>query len=289
MLNIIVVPNTYNPIGERLAKKIVKYLKNEQVEYSVYFSQSFDDAKENVKQLISFGESEFVVVGDDVMISTVIGCFKDLNKVKLGIVPTSKNDDFARYLHISSNPIQAVKDILQNNLVLVDLLIVNDMPVLNNVVIGASVEAFHAYSQYKMQNIFSEKYAMEKYGKSFSGVDLIFDGKAKSKKETVFELVVANGGYSKGKPVSPLSNVQDGLFNVNYTTISTKQQKSHFIKTFNKGEHIYNENIKQLWLKTLKISNPENKIKALIDGKIHNLEALEISILEGGLKIYQKK
>ena len=34
--------------------------------------------------------------------------------------------------------------------------------------------------------------------------------------------------------------------------------------------------------------NPEKKIKALIDGKIHNLEQLNISIIESGLKIYKK-
>ena len=289
MLNIVVVPRDYNSIGERIAKRIVKFLKREQVEYSVYFSQSFDDVKNNVKQIISFGENDFVVIGDDAMLSTVINCFKDLNKVKLGIVPTGRNDDFARYLGVSLNPIQAVKDILQNNPVSVDLMLVNDMQVLNSVVIGASVEAFHAYSQFKMKNMFSEKYAIEKYAKNYSGVDLIFDGKTKVKKETVFELVVANGGFSKGKPVSPLSNVQDGLFNVNYTTISNKQEKAQYVKMFNKGEHIYNENIKQLWLKTIKINNPENKIKALIDGKIYNLEELKISILEGVLKVYKHK
>lgn len=289
MLNIVVTPYSYNPIGERITKRIVKFLKNEQVEYSVYFSQSFDDLKDNVKQLVSFGESSFVVVGDDATISMVIGCLKDLNKAKLGIVPTSKNDDFARYLKISSNPFQAMKDILQNNIENVDLLLVNDEPVFNNVIVGASVEAFDAYNQYKFKNIFLKKYAMAKYGKNYHGIDLIFDGKSKSKKETVFELVVANGGFSKGKLVSPLSNVQDGLFNVNYTTISSKPQKANYLKLFSKGDHIYNENTKQLWLKTLKINNPDKKIKAMIDGKIYNVEELNISIIENGLKIYKKK
>ena len=57
---------------------------------------------------------------------------------------------------------------------------------------------------------------------------------------------------------------------------------------FNKGEHIYDENTKQHWLKTLKITNPDKKIKALIDGKIYNLEEMNISIIENGLKIYKR-
>ncbi len=288
MLNVIVAPYEYNSLGERYAKRIVKYLKSEQVEYSVYFSLNFEQIKENMKQLLSFGENEFVVVGDDVVLNTVISCVKDLSKVKIGIVPTSKHDDFASYLGISSNPIQAIKDIMLKKVENVDIMIVNDMTVLNNVIIGASVEVFHQFSQYKLKNFISQKFAIAKYGNAFSGIDLSLESKNKTKKETVFELVVANGGFSKGKPVSPLSNMQDGLFNLTYSIVSHKPGKKKFIKMFNKGEHIYCEDTKQHWINQLKITNPEKKIKALIDGKIYNLEQLNISIIENGLKIYKK-
>jgi len=289
MLNLIVAPRDYNSKAEGYAKKIVKYLKNVQVEYSVYFSQSFDGIKNNVKQLLSFGENEFVVVGDDLVFSTVLSSIKDLHRVKIGIVPTSKYDDFARYLGISSNPIQAIKEVLQKNIEEVDIMAVNDMAVFNNVTIGAGVEVFHQFNQYKMKNIISEKFATMKYGNNYGGVELTLDNKNKSKKETVFELVVANGGFSKGKPVSPLSNLQDGLFNVNYTTVSNKSGKKKYIKMLNKGIHIYDEETKQHWLSHLRITNPEKKIKALIDGKIYNFEELNITMIEKGLKIYKKQ
>lgn len=288
MLNIIVAPTSNNPNSEKCAKKIVKFLKNEQVEYSVYFSQSFDDVRENVKQLNALGETEFVAVGDDACISTIIGSVKDLSKVKIGIVPTGKHDDFASYLGISSNPIQAIKNILLKNIESVDLMLVNDITVLNTVMIGASVEVFHMLSQYKFRNFITEKIATAKYGNKFSGIELKLESKNKTKKENIFELVIANGGYSKGKPVSPLSNLQDGLFNVVYSIESNKQGKAKFIKMFNKGEHIYSEDTKQHWLNSLKITNSDKKIKAVVDGKIYNFEELNISILENGLKIYNK-
>jgi len=288
MFNIIVAPHEHNRNAQNYAKKIVKYLKSENVEYSVYFSSDFEAIKDDMKQLLSCGENEFVVVGDDAVINAVISCVKDLNKARIGIVPTSKHDDFASYLGISSNPIQAIKDIMLKNIENVDLLLVNDMPVLNNVVIGASVEVFHMFSQYKMKNFISEKFAISRYGNSFPGVELAIENKGKTKKETVFEFVVANGGLSKGKKVSPLSNLQDGLFNVNYSNVSNKPAKKKYIKKFNRGEHIYDEETKQLWLNSIKITSPENKIKALIDGKIYNLEKLQISIIEKGLKIYKK-
>ena len=289
MLNIIVAPYEHNSIAERHAKRIVKYLKSEQVEYSVYFSQNLDALKSSVKELLSLGESEFVLVGDDVVLNTVVGCVKDLNRVKIGIIPTGKKDDFASYLGISSNPIQAIKDILTKHIENVDILVVNDMPVLNTISIGASVDVFHQFSQYKIQNFISKKVAEIKFGNNFAGVELSLENKGKTKKENVFELVVANGGFSKGKPVSPLSNVQDGLFNVNYSVVSNKNGKKRYAKLFKKGEHIYCDETKQFWMNKLKITNPEKKIKTLMDGKIYNLEELDISIIEKGLKIYKKQ
>ena len=287
MLNIVVAPAEHNIKAQRLAKHIVKYLKNEQVEYSVYFSQDFKDLKNNIKEISSLGETEYIIIGDDTVIHEVISSIKDINRIKIGIIPTSKNDDFAKSLGISCRPQQAIKEILNKKTETVDLLIVNDMPVINNVVVGASVEVHHHMAQYKFKNFIGEKLATLKYGNNFAGIDLALDAKTKTKKELVFELVVANSGFCKGKPVSPLSNLQDGLFNVTYSLITNKTSNKKYIKKFNKGEHIYDENTKQFWMNKLKITNPEKKIKTLIDGKIYNLEELNISIIEKGLKIYK--
>ncbi len=286
MLNLIVAPKEHNKIAERHTKKIVKFLKLQQVEYSVFFSQTFDDLKTNVKQLVAVGERNLIVVGDDWVLHEVVASVKDLTKVKIGIIPTSKKDDFARYLEISPNPLQAIKDVLKNIVCSIDLLVVNGRPVINNVVIGASVEVFHQFSQFRVKNFLTSQLATQKYGNSFSGVELVMDGKTKNKTETVFELFVANGGFSKGKPISPLSNVQDGLFNLTYSLASNNQSKKKFIKQTKNGEHIYSDETHQYWMSNLKISSPEKKIKAMIDGKIQNEEELNISILENALKIF---
>ena len=288
MLNLIVAPKKHVANGEKFVKKIVKYLKTEKVEYSVYFSQTLDDIKDNVSELFNNGETEFVVVGDDVIVNAVISGIKDLGKVKIGIVPTGKKDDFASYLNLSANPIQAIKDILLKNVEKIDLLDVNGNTVINNIVVGASVEAFHMFSQYRIKNIIAEKYAIKKYGNTFAGIELTFEDKNKPVKENIFELVIANGGFSLTKPVSPLSNMQDGLFNMNYTVVHSGSENKKYIKKFNKGNHVYDDETKQSWLTHVKISSPDKKIKALVDGKICNFEEIEVSILENALKLYKR-
>ena len=113
MLNLIVAPKKVDAKAESYAKRIVKYLKAEKVEYSVYFSMSLEDITANVNELTMFGETEFVVIGNDVALNQFINSFKDLSKIKLGIVPTSGKDDFARYLELETSPILAIKEILK--------------------------------------------------------------------------------------------------------------------------------------------------------------------------------
>lgn len=290
MLNLIVAPRCHTKNGENHIKKIVKFLKQEKQEFSVYFLRGLEDMGATVREIISFGETEFVIVGDDVVVNEFLNSTKDISRIKLGIVPTSKNDDFASYIGISSKPILAIKDIIKRNIFDVDIMLVNEVKALNNLVVGASVQVQEKYNQFKIKNKLSEKIAIAKYASKFEGEQLtMFTKNGKSKVENIYELVVANGGKNRGNVVSPLSNVKDGLFNVTYSNIATKQENKKNLKLFNKGKHIYQENTKQHWLNNLKISNENNLIKASVDGRLMEFDKLEITLVENGLKLYKSE
>lgn len=288
MLNIIVAPRTYNPKAEKYTKKVVKFLKQSGEEFSVFFLHSLEEIATNVKEITSFGETEFVVVGDDVVINEFINSIKDFSKIKLGIIPTNKRDDFSSFLGLNFNPTLAIKNIIKRNIVETDLMLVNNLKVINNIVVGASVEAQEKLNQLKFKNFFSKKYIMQKYAYKFEGEELTISSKNnKAKTEKIYDLVIANGGNSKGKSVSPLSNVKDGLINVTYKKFDEKSGNKKYIKKTIKGKHIYVEDVKQLWLNNVKITNSKNHIKAMLDGKIVNLDYLDVSVVEKGIKIYK--
>lgn len=284
MLNILVAPSSYNADAEKITKSIVKFLKAEQKDYSVFFSQSVDDMTKNMQQLFEDGETDFVVVGDDFVLHKIINSTKDLSKIKLGIVPIGKNDDFANYLGISQNPINAIKQILSGGVEKIDYLMLNDMKVINNIVLGASVEKQEIFSSFKIKNLLTEKIAELKTAKNFSGVSLTLEMKQKQK-DNFFEMIIANAGMSKGKMISPLSNLKDGLFNLCYSTLNNKAEKQKFLSNLKQGKHIYNDNTKQFWLTNLKITGETENIKALADGELFQDHSFEISIVEGGLNI----
>lgn len=290
MLNIIVAPKAQNKKAENVAKSIIKLLKADKKEYSVYFSIDNNNMIDNINELQSLGENEFIVVGDDRTINVLVNTIKDIGKIKLGIIPTGKHNDFANYLGISTRPALALKDVLSSNIENVDILLVNEQRVLNSVIIGASVEVEEKFSQYKIKNLLSEQVARSKYGNTYSGVDLVLISKnAKQRKTTAFELVVANGGLSKKKNVSPLSNMQDGMFNLLYCDIADKKTNSKYISKLNKGEHIYDENTYQYWMNDLTITSPDKHIKASLDGRIVTVEQLNITLVENALKIMKSK
>ena len=113
MLNLIVAPKEINENAEKLTKRIVSFLKQEGAEYSVFFCEKLENVADFARALVQEGETEFVLVGDDLIINSFINAIKDLSKIKLGIVPVGGNDDFASFLDLPTNPIQAIKDIIK--------------------------------------------------------------------------------------------------------------------------------------------------------------------------------
>jgi len=291
MLNLIVAPNQQNSKAEKQTKKVVKILKTEKIDYSVYFSMSFADATSNIQQLTSSGETEFVLIGGDLLLHTFINTVKDLSKIKIGLIPTGNYTDFADYLAISKNPVEAIKNILSNNVVTIDYLLLNNTTkVANNITLGASTEMFEIYKQYKMQNALSKRYLMFKYGNKFEGIELAFNQNKnnKPKYENIFELSIANGGLLHGKHLSPLSNIKDGLFNLNYAIVPEKSERKKYLKMFKNGKQIYSESTKQLWQNQVRITNADKRIKILADGNLMTLEELNVQVIENGLNIYKK-
>lgn len=287
MLNIMVCPSNISKHGEAIAKKIVKYLKTENKEYSVYFSLNINDFNATARELTEQMETEFAVIGNDFVLSNFLNNVKDVSKIKLGIIPLGKNDDFANYVGVPENPMHAIKTILENKVDNVDYLILNNQIVLNNIVIGASVHLVEIYNQYKIKNLITKKFASLKHANKCEEFELIIDTKTgKPKKETVYELSIANGGLLSGKHLNPLANVKDGLFNVSYSTNLEANKRKAYILQFDVGDQIYNEHTKQLWLNAVNIKKPEGNIKVMADEKIFECEEINVTIVEHGLKIY---
>lgn len=290
MLNLIVAPESISTKGERITKKIVKYLKNKGEEYSVYFSHDLPEVSKTTRLLIGQGENEFVLIGDDSVAHEFINSVKDLSKIRFGIIPTGKNDNFASFLKINSHPIRAIEQILERKIENIDYLIVNEQKVLNNVLIGASAELFDIYNGMKVKNAFSRKLVTMKYGNQFEGIELEIVSKSfKTKTAGVFDMSIANGGNHYKKEVSPLANVQDGLINFNYVDILDKIDRKKYLKKYRTGHQVYDQRTNQEWIQDISITptRPDEKIRAVIDSNVILADSISVGIVEGGIKMFR--
>lgn len=291
MLNIIVAPLVECERAEQYTKRVVGVLKQEKVEYSVYFSKALEDIFDSVEELLTLGETEFVVVGNDVVLSTFLNAVKDLGevgKIRFGIVPVKCNDNFAKYLQIPFSPEQAIKNILQRKIDAVDYLLVNGRVVINSLIIGASAEIYELFLKRKIKNGITKQFTARRYGDAFSGVDLNITSRGEQPIQAkIYELSLSNAGIQDGNTISPLANVRDGLFNLNYATVEQAAEKGKYLKQAESGNHIYNSATQQLWWDNCKISTPEGKIKAIVDGKVELYDNLSVSVVPNGLKIYK--
>ena len=288
MLNLLVAPAKVNHKAEVVIKKVVKLLKAENTEYSVYFSHNNDELCKIAEELVQMNETDIVVVGGNVAVHTVLNAIKDVGKIKLGIIPTGEDDDFVKFMQLETNPVKAIKNILNSKPQAVDYLTANNTIVLNNIMVGASAEVAEAYCNYNLKGALPNLVATLKHGKNFNGIELLLDTKTgKPKKELIFDMSICNTGISAGKNVSPLSNPNDGLLNLTYAKFLERPERAKYLLSAKKGKHIYAQHTKQQWLKAVRLTNEAKSIKAVLDGSVYTFDELNISVVEKGLKIYK--
>ena len=286
MLNIIVNPNAGNGLAKKNIKKIAKYLKKEKIPYLVYFLEKENDMTDFVSSLEQADEKEFILVGGDGTIHKFINTIKDLNKINIGIIPSGDNNNFAKILNLDFNPVNAIQNILKNNIQQFDYLKCDDIKICNCLSFGAVESIKHDATKdgkKKSPNIFD----YYKYLKTFEPLQVNFFGEEINDKNILIkECFICNGSHKGNGFVSPLSNPQDGLANV---ICVTKKAGSGIFSDYaqiKKGKHIYHNENKTYWASNVNATSSKVPIKAEIDGDLYELEQINVQVVENGLRIY---
>lgn len=109
----IVNPNSRSGQGYRLWEQVEPVLKERRIRYQALFTKYRQHAVKMVQELTAgLNHHTIVVVGGDGTINEVVNGIEDLSKVTLGYIPMGSSNDFARSLHIPTDPIQALNNIL---------------------------------------------------------------------------------------------------------------------------------------------------------------------------------
>lgn len=290
MYNVIVNPTAGNNRASRAIKKVAKYLKSQNVEFLVFFSECADDINTITTKLCKEGERDFIIVGGDGTLNSFVNGLTDPSKTNFGIIPAGKHNHFARYLGIPKNPLNAIKNILEHPAIKVDYLKCNQHRALNLVSCGAIEMAEREFLNQDKNSKLSRKAILKNTLKTFDGIPFSIESdnlNQKNKKYT--SCAVCNGGfYGDNIYVSPLSNMHDGLANVvtiDYT--ENKNVKKDYAIT-KQGKHIYKKPNSNSWSTFVNIKSKQ-PFSAMLDGEVYEFNELEINVIAKGLNIYTKK
>lgn len=290
MLNLIVNPQAGNGLALKNMKIVVKHLKSEKVAYMVYFCEKIEAIKATTQNLIDTQEKDIVIIGGDGTIHNVINSVTDLKKINIGIIPSGKNNNFAKTLFLPKNPLEAINNILENNVIQVDYFIINSkIKCCNATSFGATQSIKHKLiTENKKTSIFNI-FSYIKAIKNPEPLELNFFGEElNNKKVFIQDCYICNGQYVGKNHISPLSNIQDGLLNIICIQNKNKIRLLDFWDIY-KGKHIKKESCSNYWADDFKITCSKLPIKTLIDGEPYELEELNIQTIENGLNIFNCK
>lgn len=290
MYNVIVNPTANNGRASKVIKKVSKYLKSQNVEFLVFFSQDNDTVYDIAKKLSKDGEREFIIIGGDGTLNNFVNALTDPSKTNFGIIPAGKHNNFARYLELPKNPVKAVRNVLEHPTIKIDYLKCNEFRALNLISCGAIEVAESKYLNQDPNDKLSRRKILKQTLETFDGLALNIDADNLNQKHKLYtSCAVCNGGfYGDNMYVSPLSNMHDGLANV--VTIAyedNKKIKSDYA-VVKRGKHIYKNPNSNSWSTYVNIKSKQ-PFSAMLDGEIHQFEELQINVIPNGLNIYTKR
>lgn len=114
MYNFIVNPNARSGLGQKVWDTLENILKNENIDYQVFFTKYQKHATAITREITSDGEEHIVVaLGGDGTVNEVVNGITDLEKTILGYIPIGSSNDFARGLELPKDPVAALYVVLK--------------------------------------------------------------------------------------------------------------------------------------------------------------------------------
>lgn len=290
MFDIIFNPTSGKTKSTKALKRVEEIFTRQNVPYTVHVTKYPQHATEIASNLTKSGNCNLLVLGGDGTFNEVLNGIVCFDNVKVGLIPCGTGNDFVRATTLSTNVDEAVQTVLCGNVECVDFIQIDDKRALNCAGAGMDVDTLVKYAQMKH---FKGKI---KYYLALLSVLI----KLKFHKATIttddqqihtsiFMVAIGNGTcIGGGMPVSPLSNVQDGLLNVVIINELPRRKVLGALLKFLKGKHLSLPCVQHFLTKKVTLQILDDG-KTEIDGEVQNQQTLNCQVVTGKLQLYYNK
>lgn len=292
MLDIILNPNAGKGKALKSLEIAEELFKANNIEYIVHKTERQGHATEITKELTSQGkEVKLVVLGGDGTFNEVVNGVVDFDNTTIGFVPSGTGNDYVSATKLPKDPKEAIQLVIDGNTGFTDFIDMGDKRCLNVAGGGMDTDVLVKYAEMKHFHGKVKYYIALlivliklKFHKLIVTID---DGEPMEKE--VFMIGVANGKYiGGGMPISPESEVDDGVLNVVAINKMSRWGMIHKLVKFLTGKCLTLKETEHFKCTHAKIEVlDEGKVQA--DGEIMDRKSFDCYLRHNVLKIYKKK
>lgn len=290
MIDFIVNPTAGGKDGRKIKKalpKIEKELVARNVPYLIHMTKTPYQATSMTDNLIKNGATNIVVVGGDGTLHEVINGFSAFDKVTLGIIPCGTGNDFASALKLPTDPVDALKIILDGQAKYTDFMQMPTVRGLNIIGMGIDVDVLKRYAALKKKTKFKYTWCLIKtlFDFEYSDFDAEFNGERKHYRS--FIACIANGHrYGGGIPICPCADPTDKK--LDFLAVGEMKRLS-IVGAFLKLKQSKIMTLKQTIHDTadcIKIF-PKGHYTVNVDGELYDDIPFEVKIVSDTLRVFR--
>ena len=304
----IINPKAGNGHCFKVWERVEHQLKEKQIPYLSFFTQSPGHAKNLASQIALKNRKQKIIIavgGDGTMHEVMNGAVKDQN-ITLGFIPGGSGNDFSRGFQIPADPVEALDVILrlakqQGMPIDIGKITMSDSNMhyfINNM--GAGFDAVISFdvNQSRIKAILNKLslgqlvYVYFLLKKLFtyktSTIDLSIDGKKHIFEQTWFVTVSNQPYYGGGMKIAPAAVPNDGLLDITVVhQLSRWKLLLVFISVF-WGKHIRFKEVKTFTGRDVSIQSP-TALFVHADGEHIGFTPLDINLQKSAMEVLTRK
>ena len=262
--------------GELLKRKIP---------YTLGYTGDALHAGELARNAVLSGEDFILCIGGDGTISNILPGLVDTNAV-LGIIPAGTGNDFARYLGLPGDPIEALDIALNGNVRRIDAGKANGRYFINVAGSGFDVAVLRHTLRYKKKFSGLIPYVLGVFS-AISGyrsikIEIMHEGG--TIRQDALLVNIANGQYfGGGMRVAPASDASDGLFDVQYVDAISRLRIPFMLSALIKGKHTGWPIVHCFKATEMTVTVSDKSLQ--LDGEVFEEETVHYKIFPGAVSI----
>lgn len=288
MYDILINPRSGKGKSLSALRTVETILTGKQIPYTVHRTAYPGHAQEIVRELNKKEHCNLIVMGGDGSFNEALNGIEDFSKMTVGFIACGTGNDYIKATNIPRDPAKALELILKGEEGYTDFIQLDDRRALNATGAGMDVDVLVKYGQMKAFRGKAKYYAALFYTVlhlRFPRMIIEVDGRQEEKEIIISS--IANGIYiGGGMPISPLSDVNDGLLDIVVVSKTPKLKIPGLLLKFLRGKHLSHSATEHIRCKEIKVTLLDGS-KTQVDGEVYDNNVLHCKIAHNVLRTYK--